>query len=214
MNANYRIGYLDEDISQVLLYERKLRSHWFEVIGYEFERGMPLDALMNKVYESEIDLLMIDFKLNESNTVPFNWDKVERHIYQHRPLFPHIIFTNKVDQAEPDVDDVKIIIDKEDVMDGDEMKLERFVVLLKKSIEQYRAYIQSKKDIINELLNKSETQELTAIDKDRLFSAQRDLRSLDNTTPNEIPEQLLQIHNIEEVESLRNEAAEYLKSLQ
>ena len=108
----YKIGFIEEDINQVKLYRRKLRDFGFDVIGYEFTKGMTLEELMNQVYNSDIDLLMIDFRLNESNIVPFNGDEVERHVYENKPLFPHIIFTKKVDQSEPDVDDIKIIFDK------------------------------------------------------------------------------------------------------
>lgn len=75
---------------------------------------MTIEELMEQVYSSNIDLLMIDFRLNESNVIPFNGDVVERYVYENKPLFPHIIFTNKVDQAEPDVDDLKLIFDKRD----------------------------------------------------------------------------------------------------
>ena len=58
---------------------------------------------------------MIDYKLNEGNIVAFNGDAVESEFYDKRPLFPHIIFTNKVEQAEPFVDDWKILFDKENI---------------------------------------------------------------------------------------------------
>lgn len=214
MTAHYIIGYIDEDIDQVNLYRRKLREFWFEVIGYVFSKGMTLESLMEQVYKSNVDLLMIDFRLNESNIIHFNGDEVERHIYKYKPLFPHIIFTNKADQAEPDVDDVKIIVDKEEVMDEDDStKITRFASLLTKSIEQYKNFIQEKKNIIEELLKKSESKALTPTEKDRLWSAQRDLRSLDTTSSNEIPEQLASKENIEAIEAARREAEAFLTSL-
>src|SRR4051812_13188040 len=104
MIQRFKIGYIDEDIKQVKLYARKLKDFGFDVIGYEFEKGMNLKDLMDQVYASDIDLLMIDFKLNETNVVAFNGEKVEQEIYEMKPLFPHIIFTNKVEQAEPFVE--------------------------------------------------------------------------------------------------------------
>ena len=111
MEAKYKIGYIDEDIRQVKKYTRRLKDFGFEVIGYDFHQGMSLEELMSQVYESDIDLLMIDYKLNEGNIVAFNGDAVESDFYDKRPLFPHIIFTNKVEQAEPFVEDWKIIFD-------------------------------------------------------------------------------------------------------
>ncbi len=214
MTIQYTIGYIDEDITQVGLYNRRLREFGFEVIGYTFTKGMTLESLMEQVYESDVDLIMIDFRLNESNIVHFNGDEVGRHIYKHKPLFPHIIFTNKADQAEPVVDDVKIIVDKEEVMDEDDStKIIRFASLLTKSIEQYKNFIQEKKDIIEGLLKKDESETLTSIEKDRLWSAQRDLRSLDTTMPNEIPEQLVSKENLEAIKIARQEAEAFLTSL-
>ena len=70
------------------------RAFEIEIIGYDFHQGMTLDELMSQVYESDIDLLMIDYKLNETNQVTFNGEAVESDFYDKKPLFPHIIFTN------------------------------------------------------------------------------------------------------------------------
>ena len=165
MSIRYKIGYIDEDPNQVKLYKRKLRVYGFEVIGYEFHKGMTIEELMEQVYSSNIDLLMIDFRLNESNVIPFNGDVVERYVYENKPLFPHIIFTNKVDQAEPDVDDLKLIFDKEIVFpedEGNNLRTHHFIEVLTKSIEQYKTYINGKKEKISELLDKEEAGGLNA----------------------------------------------------
>ncbi len=67
MEAKYKIGYIDEDIRQVKKYTRRLKDFGFEIIGYDFHQGMSLEELMSQVYKSDIDLLMIDYKLNEKN---------------------------------------------------------------------------------------------------------------------------------------------------
>ncbi len=216
MSLKYRIGYVDENEEQVKLYKRKLKEYDFEVIGYNFEIGMSPEMLMEQIFKSDIDLLMIDFKLNESNIVSFNGEVIESFIYDKKPLFPHIIFTNKVDQAEPFVEDWKIIFDKDDIfLDDEEDKtgVERFVTMLKKSIEQYRNHIKSKKIILSDLLEKSKTQELSAIDKNNILAVQQELNILDKTKASEVPRQLLVNDNIESINNLRIEAEEFLQSL-
>lgn len=177
MGTKYKIGYIDEDSNQVKLYRRKLREFGFEVIGYEFHKGMTLEELMQQVQKSDIDLLMIDYKLNESNIIPFNGEAVERYMYENKPLFPHIIFTNKIDQAEPDVDDLKIIFDKEIVFPGDNgtdnPKTIHFIETLTKSIEQYKTHIDKKKRIISDLLEKEKTQSLTMEEKTYFYQHNR-----------------------------------------
>ena len=49
MSIRYKIGYIDEDPNQVKLYKRKLRVYGFEVIGYEFHKGMTIEELMEQV---------------------------------------------------------------------------------------------------------------------------------------------------------------------
>lgn len=216
MSLKYRIGYVDENQEQVKLYKRKLKEYDFEVIGYNFEIGMSPEMLMEQIFKSDIDLLMIDFKLNESNIVSFNGEVIENLIYDKKPLFPHIIFTNKVDQAEPFVEDWKIIFDKDDIFledEDDKTGVERFVTMLKKSIEQYKNHINSKKKILSDLLEKSKIEELSAIDKNNILAIQEELNILDKSKPSEVPKQLLVNENIESINNLRIEAEEFLQSL-
>lgn len=213
----YKIGFIEEDINQVKLYRRKFRDFGFDVIGYEFTKGMSLEELMYQVYNSNIDLLMIDFRLNESNIVPFNGDEVERHIYENKPLFPHIIFTNKVDQAEPDVDDIKIIFDKEIVFpddNGDDNpKTKHFMYILTKSIEQYQRHIEKRKLKISELINKEDKEGLSIEEKNLLLATQRELLSLDKMTMLDVPETLISIDNLEKISQARKDAESFIKSL-
>jgi hypothetical protein len=213
----YKIGYLDEDINQVKLYRRKLRDYGFDVVGYEFYRGITIEELMQQVYSSDIDLLMIDFRLNESNMVPFNGDAIEREIYEKRPLFPHIIFTNKVDQAEPEVDDLKIIFDKEIVFplddDNETSQTTRFINTLKKSIEQYQRHILKRKEIISKLLEKEEKHTLSVEEKSLLLATQRELMSLDSLRISEVPESLISIDSLDKVTKARQDAEAYIKLL-
>jgi len=57
MKAKYTIGYIDENKDEVKTYSRKLRSFGFEVIGFDFKKGMSLEDLMSQVYSKSIDLL-------------------------------------------------------------------------------------------------------------------------------------------------------------
>jgi hypothetical protein len=216
MEMKYKIGFIDEDIKQVKLYTRKLRDFGFEVIGYDFHKGMTLEELMSQVYNSDIDLLMIDFRLNESNIIPFNGDAIEREIYEKRPLFPHVILTNKADQAEPDVDDLKIIFDKEIVFpsdEGDNLQTKRFIETLTKSIEQYKRHIDKRKQTISELIEKEQKESLSSEEKNLLLSTQRELLSLDRMRISEIPESLTSIDSLDKISKARQDAEAYINSL-
>lgn len=216
MESKYRIGYIDEDVKQVKKYQRRFRAFGIEIIGYEFHKGMTLEELMHQVYESDIDLLMIDYKLNETNLVTFNGEAVESEFYDKKPLFPHIIFTNKVEQAEPHVEDWKIIFDKDDIFsdeDEDEKKVQHFIITLFKSIEQYRSHVSKKKVIVSELLEKGEREGLTASEKDLLITKQNELASLDKTEKNEIPKHLLTENKLDDLSKTKKEAEAFLQAL-
>lgn len=216
MEAKYKIGYIDEDVKQVKKYQRRFRNFDIEIVGYEFHKGMTLNELMHQVYESDIDLLMIDYKLNETNQVTFNGEAVESEFYDKKPLFPHIIFTNKVDQAEPHVEDWMKIFDKEEIFSEDENDKEsvnRFITKLVKSIEQYRNHVNKKKVIVSELLEKGEREGLTASEKDLLITKQDELAALDKSEKNEIPKHLLTERKLDDLSKTKKEAEEFLQSL-
>lgn len=216
MEQRYVIGYIDEDILQVRKYQRRFKKYGFDVIGYDFENEMSLSDLMEQVYKSNIDLLMIDYKLDETNKVTFNGEKVESEFYEKKPLFPHIIFTNKIDDAEPHVEDLKIIFDKDDIFsedEDDENKVQYFIETLKRSIEQYKNHVEKKKMIVADLLEKGERVGLNATEKDLLLTKQDELLSLDKTYKNEIPKQLIAENNFADLSKIKNEAEAFLKSL-
>lgn len=216
METKYRIGYVDEDVKQVRKYQRRFRKFGFEVVGYDFTQGMTIDDLMEQVYNSNIDLLMIDYKLDESNLVVFNGEAVESAIYDAKPLFPHIIFTNKKDDAEPHVEDWKIIFDKDEIFsegEDDDKKVQHFITTLERSIEQYRKHIQRRKNEISNLLEKGKIQKLNPDEKHNLLKLQKELKVIDPSNDIEVPEYLLLSENLSDVDDLKNEAEEFLKNL-
>ncbi len=225
METQYKIGYIDEDSQQVKRFTRNLRPHGFEVIGYDFYKNMTPEALMNQVYNSDIDLLMIDYKLKESNMVGFNGDVLENLIYNNKPLFPHIIFTSDTDQAEAHVEDWKIIYDKADIFVEDENEADlkdgaeattpekRFLQMLTGSIEKYKKYVDSRKQALSLLLQKGEAEGLNAAEKNDILSLQDELNNLDKTKKDEIPKQLISIEKLETLSKNRKEAEEFLQSL-
>ncbi len=212
MDIKYTIGYIDEDNREVLKYKRKLRNYGFNVIGYKFKQGMSINELMEQVYKkNEIELLMIDFNLKSSNIVTFDGNEVESDFYDKRPLFPHIIFTSDTDYAEQFVEDWKIIFDKGEVF-KDQESTKRFVMILEKSIEQYKKHVSKQKDILSDLLTKKE-EGLSVSEKDKLIKTQQYLASLDRTHINEVPEQLLLDSVIDDLSNTKEEANKFLQSL-
>lgn len=203
----FRIGYIDEDPKQVERYERKLRDN-FEVIGYDIEPGLPLEILLRKVYDSNIDLLMVDYLMVDKGVLTYNGDEVVRAYEEVMPRFPMIIFTNEEAQAFPQVDNPNIIYDKSMVQNS----LSRFVEILQKNIKVYKDYIQRRKDIINELIEKGEKEGLSSTEKNTLIESQLELRNLDKWS-NEVPYQLIDEKKLDNLAKTRKEAEAFLELL-
>lgn len=203
----YKIGYIDENSLEVAKYEKDLRAY-FDVIGYDIKKGLPITDLINQVYQSDIDLLMIDYLLVDKGVLTYNGDEVARAFEEIRPRFPMIIFTHEQSQAFPHVDNPFNICDKADVKEN----IGKFASKLTKLIEQYKKYISKRKKLINELLDKGEKEGLKAEEKHELLDAQLELNNLDKRST-EVPLQLLTEKKLEDLSKTTKEAEAFLESL-
>lgn len=210
--TKYSIGFVDEDPQEIRRYANRLEPVGFNVIDYGIEKGLKLDELLNRIYDSEIDLVMVDFLLNERGILGFNGDQVIREFKKIKPEFPMIIFTSKDKQAYPAVDDVNLIYDKARIRD-DDAELQRFITVLSKNIEKYRNDIKQREDRIKELIAKRESgEELDAEEKSNLYRLQFELSNLDQRTK-ETPDQLLVDLKLDQLSTTADEAAELLRNL-
>lgn len=207
---SYKIGYIDENPLQVKKFARALKEHGFSVIGYNIRKGMPVEELIEQIYSSDIDLLMIDYFLKDKGFLTFNGDEIERRYNEIKPNFPHIIFTSNEEDAFYKVDNPNIIYEKEMVTDH---RVNRFSEILKKSIETYRSYTEKRKTIIEELIIKGEKDGLNSKEQNTLLSNQRELLDLDKTKTQEVPEKLISIEKLEDLSKTRKDAEIFLQSL-
>lgn len=203
----YKIGYIDEDITQVEKYERELRPY-FDLIGYNITEGLELGDLLKQVYESNIDLLLVDYLMVDNGILTYNGDTVAREYQEIKPGFPVIVFTNREADAFPQVDNPNMLYDKSLVKE----ELPRFVEILKKNITLYEKYINSRKGTIETLLLKSEKEGLSAEEKHILLQTQSELINLDKWST-EVPFQLLTDAKLDSISETTKEAEEFLQSL-
>lgn len=203
----YKIGYIDEDPTQFNKYERELREY-FDVVGYEISKGLTLEDLINQVYQSDIDLLLVDYLLVEKGVLVYNGDKVARAFEEIKPSFPIIVFTNEENQAFPQVDNPFNLIDKGDVK-SDKGKV---ISKLTKSIEHYKNFVSKRKNLINKLLDKGEKEGLNSEEKHELLQAQSELNNLDKRST-EVPLQLLTDKKLEDLSKIKKDAEAFLESL-
>ncbi|WP_442589690.1 hypothetical protein ACSBL2_00365 [Pedobacter sp. AW31-3R] len=204
----YKIGYVDEAEKEVKKIIRKLEND-FEMVSYDIQRGLPKDELINRIYQSDIDLLLVDYFLKDKGTLVYNGDTVVREFEKIKPKFPMIIFTNEPTDAFPQVDNVNIIYSKE-VLDKSKPW---FIEVLKRNIQYYHQYIDSRKKRIAELIEIRQLEELTPIEKEELFNLQLDLNKLDERQHKETPNHLLSDKNLDELTEITEDAEKLLMSL-
>lgn len=205
--AKYKIGFVDENVQQVDMFERKLRDH-FDVIGYDIHEGILIDELIDQIYESDIDMLMVDYNMVESGKIFFNGDEVVRKYEELKPRFPMIIFTNFDEQAFPKVDNPNTLYKKEFAI----QELDKFVQTLEKNIRIYRDYVGKRKAAIDKLLEKSSKETLNGKEKHELTQAQLELLGLDRRA-NEVPVNLISDQKIDNLEKTARDAEAFLESL-
>ena len=203
----YKIGYIDEDSNQVAKYERGLRPY-FDLIGFDITPGLEIKDLLMQVYNSDIDLLLIDYLMNDKGILTYNGDEVAREFEEIKPRFPMIIFTNRESDAFPQVDNPNIIYDKSLVKSD----LKHFAEILNKNILSYKNYIEKRKNIISDLLLKGEIDGLSSEEKHILIQTQTELINLDKWS-NEVPFQLLDNKRLENLSKTTKEAEEFLESI-
>lgn len=204
----YKIGYVDEAAQEVEKITRKLEND-FEMVSYDIERGLSKDELIDRIYKSDVDLLLVDYFLKDKGMLVYNGDTLVRDFEKIKPLFPMIIFTNNPVDAFPKVDNVNIIYNK-DVLNKNKTW---FIEVLKRNIQYYQQYINTRKNRIAELIETRQQRELTPVEKGELFNLQLDLNKLDERENVETPSHLLSDRNLDELTEITEDAEKLLQKL-
>ncbi len=203
----FTIGYIDEDPLQVKKYKRKLEDS-FNFVQYDIPKGISKEDLIEQIYHSDIDLLLVDYLMTDKGFLTFNGDEIARDYEKIKPRFPIIIFTNRSDDAFPKVDNPNIIYSKDLLINNKDY----FIEVLKKNITVYKDYINERKIKINELIEKQEQTELTSDEKHVLVQNELELKNLDKKSVG-VPYQLLNEERIEHLAETVKKAEEFLESL-
>ena len=136
----YTIGFIDEAAEWVQQFKRFADDN-FEVESFVLSENTTLDSLVNEIRSKNLDCVIVDFELKESELLQFNGDEIVDRIRERTPYFPLFIITNK-DEMDVlnQVEDNDIVYDK-DLLTSD--KKEPFILRIKNKIESYYAKIES-----------------------------------------------------------------------
>jgi DNA-binding NarL/FixJ family response regulator len=164
-NNKYKIGFVDEAPEWILQFKRFANGN-FDVESFALSENTTLDSLVNEIRGKNLDCVIVDFELKESELLQFNGDEIVDKIREKTPYFPLFIITNKdemdvLNQAE----DNDIVYDK-DLLTND--KKETFILRIKNKIEHYYAKIEHANQEIERLVQQKTERSLAPTEEEQL----------------------------------------------
>lgn len=204
MSKKYRIGYLDED--------EGYQAKFYQAFKNEFDiKILPIENI-NNVYDvlrfindEELDALVVDYRLADSEQLTFNGDSVVDLINSQKKYFPLVMLTSYAQDAIAHMEDVYIVKDKEEI----ESSANLFLKQLETAIDRYQTKIITAENKIKEL---SEKKVLSIQEEEELLRLHIFMNEVDPEA-NQLPASLLTSSAINNISDLVKESKELLSIL-
>lgn len=127
----YKIGYIDEDKGWRSTFRQYLKDD-FEVVLFDINEETTVETLVDDVFNQAMDLLVIDFRLDETGLVDFNADTLVDKIQERNLYYPLIILTSFESDALDHLENANLVNGK-DMLSGDNSSK---VTILKQKISK------------------------------------------------------------------------------
>lgn len=205
------MGYLDEDESDIArFYDFIKKFNIYEFI--DFKPKPSVDDLLEEINSSNLDILVIDFQINEYLNINYNGVRVFELLRDRRKNFPCIILTSFADDAISESFDTHVVYSKSIPFGCDTESKKLFELKIRKSIEHYINELQKASDEFTELTS---LDDLTLEQENRIIELDEFLESsLSNDV--KLPKHLktsLHIGNIKELITRAEDILEKLDTL-
>ena len=189
----YKIGYIDDEPTQYKNYARKISRRYPEMELILFEDCTSKEEFVEKIYEMQADVLLIDYKMaskygfNGTTLISYINDKV-------RDLECFILTAVEQDRITDGLVSgrnrrSKEIFDTEANDPKKEKRLDAFLEELKESADVFRIRREQKKEQYQKLLEKKKAGELSASEEDEFIILYKVLASYGLIE--ELPESML-----------------------
>jgi hypothetical protein len=113
----YRIGYIDEDKGWRNTFRQYLKDD-FEIVLFDITEETTVETLVDDIFNQAIDMLVIDFRLDETGLVDFNADILVDKIQGRNLYYPLIILTSFESDALDHLENANLVNGK-DMLSGD-----------------------------------------------------------------------------------------------
>lgn len=111
----YKVGYVDENEGQQLLFYHAFSSD-FEVKTFEIPENLDPDELVEDIFQAKLDVLVLDFTLNDSGLVDFNSDTLIDKILSQNLHYPLVILTSNEIDALHHIDNANLVNGKDEML--------------------------------------------------------------------------------------------------
>ena len=144
---------ISESVKRILK-KSSIFKNDFEIVLFDIINTSTVEGIVQEITDSNLDSVVIDFRLDETGVVNFNGDAVAEKLLANRPHFPILMLTSFERDAIDHVEDVNIINAK-DILDGDNPeKVNVLGAKIYSNIQNYYSKIEKTEKRIVELVKK------------------------------------------------------------
>ena len=178
MDNKIKICFLDEEPTWQLEVYRNFKDE-FDVHIVDIDQfPKEVCGIWQTIIDTDADVVIVDYRLNESGVIPYTGESVLREIRKHNLFFPVFMVTSYEDYAFRECDEVQIIRGK-NVLNTAE-NLSKFKHLITAAVERYQNKKAQCESVVQKLSSKIDNGEaLTETENASKFDAELYLASLD-----------------------------------
>lgn len=160
----YKLGYIDEDAGQRSSFYHFLKDD-FEIVLFEMNETTTVESLIEDVFQSGIDMLVLDFRLDDSGDFDFNADTLIEEIQQRNLFYPLVILTSHELDALDHISNANLVNGKEEMLGT---KVGIFKQKLSKIIHAYKSKLSDAESEVQDLETKRQSEHgLSPVEEDR-----------------------------------------------
>lgn len=147
----YKIGYIDENEGWKSTFYHAFADD-FEVILFDLNEKTTAESLVEEIFSQPLDMLVIDFLLDETGILDFNADKIVELIQNRNLYYPLIILTSNETDALDHIENVNLINGK-DMLSSEDDTSKKHILKHKftKIIESYKLKLGASENKLSEL---------------------------------------------------------------
>lgn len=169
-----KLGFVDDEISSIINFRG-----WFiddyNLEIFEIDDSITAEEIAQRVQIANLDMLLIDFKLDENGNTAIDGNQVAIEVRKLLPHLPLTILTSHERDAVSHVDDGMLLRSKDELSED---YIDIFKTKVFNTIKNYRSKVVQEKAIVKDLSEKKLEIELNEKEEESLFNAYQFLNEI------------------------------------